>query len=233
MGQKIVMRANYKKIILAVSFAAVIIAVRILGIDKCLNLETYNAYKEQITLFIGNHYFPAVLIYIALYVFVTSFSLPGAAVLTLSGGFLFGMAGILYVNIGATAGALNAFLAARYLIGDSVQKRYGGRMNAFNKEIDENGYSYLLTLRLIPLFPFFLINIFTGLTKIPMATFIWTTSLGIIPGSFVYIYTGSRLKDIKCINDIMSWQILSAFILLGLLAIIPVIIKKRNKKSDS
>jgi len=94
----------------------------------------------------------------------------------------------------------------------------------------ENGYHYLLTLRFIPLFPFFLVNILAGLTRVPLATFAWTTVVGILPGSFVYIYTGRQLGIIEKPGDIFSWPMILAFVLLGLLVLSPVLIRKLMKK---
>ena len=159
-------------------------------------------------------------------------SIPGATILTLAAGFLFGFFGIIYVNIGATIGAILAFLVARYLLGNWLQKRYGERFVSFNKEIAENGYNYLLTLRFIPLFPFFLVNIFAGITRIPLMTYVWTTMVGIAPASFVYIYAGRQLGAIDKPGDILSGQIMLAFVLLGLLALSPVFFKKLLKKKS-
>ena len=172
-------------------------------------------------------------IFVLIYIAAVALSIPGATILTLTAGFLFGFIGVIYVNIGASAGAVLAFLAARYLIGDWVQRRYGEKLASFNKEIAENGYNYLLTLRFIPLFPFFLINIFAGLTRVPLTVFAWTTMVGILPGSFVYIYTGRQLGIIDKPGDILSWQIILAFVLLGLLVLSPVVIKKFMKKERS
>ena len=180
------------------------------------------------------NYILSVLMFICLYILMVALSIPGATLLTLSAGFLFGFIGILYVNMAATIGAAAAFVAARYLLGEWVQRRYADRLAAFNREIDENGYNYLLTLRFIPLFPFFLINIFAGFTRIPLVVFVWTTSVGIIPGSFVYIFAGTQLGSIRSLADVISWKILLAFVLLGAFAVMPVIIKKaRSRKREN
>jgi uncharacterized membrane protein YdjX (TVP38/TMEM64 family) len=152
-------------------------------------------------------------------------------VLTLSGGFLFGaLLGTLYVNAGATTGATLAFLFCRYAAGDWIQEKYLDKLITFNRELSENGYRYLLALRLIPLFPFFLINAGAGLTKIPLRTFVWTTSLGILPGSFVYAFAGKQLGSIESMGDIFSTEILIAFSLLALLVLVPVVVKYSKRK---
>jgi uncharacterized membrane protein YdjX (TVP38/TMEM64 family) len=170
--------------------------------------------------------------YIGIYIVVVALSIPGATILTLGGGFLFGVLwGVIYVNAGATTGATLAFLFCRYVAGEWVQNKYQDKLNNFNRELSKNGYRYLLALRLVPVFPFFLINICAGLTKIPLRTFVWTTSLGILPGSLVYAFAGSQLSAIESVEDIFSAKILSAFILLALFVIFPVLfnyIKRRR-----
>jgi uncharacterized membrane protein YdjX (TVP38/TMEM64 family) len=227
------MKPVHKKILIALCIAAAIVAIRVFGFDQLLSLETFRQYRDQFLEFTAQHYIPTVAVFILVYIITVALSIPGATILTLTSGFLFGFFGVIYVNIGATTGAILAFLVARYLIGNWVQKRYAEKLESFNREIADNGYNYLLTLRFIPLFPFFLINIFAGLTRVPLATFAWTTMVGILPGSFVYIYTGRQLGMIDKPGDILSWQIILAFVLLGLLALSPVLIKKIMKKKSS
>ncbi len=227
------MKPAHKKILMALIIAAAIVSIRVFGLDHLLSLETFRQYRDQLLAFTAQHYLPTVAIFVLIYIAAVALSIPGATILTLTAGFLFGFIGVIYVNIGASAGAVLAFLAARYLIGDWVQRRYGEKLASFNKEIAENGYNYLLTLRFIPLFPFFLINIFAGLTRVPLTVFAWTTMVGILPGSFIYIYTGRQLGIIDKPGDILSWQIILAFVLLGLLVLSPVVIKKFMKKERS
>lgn len=220
------MKPAYKKILIALCLAAAIVSIRVFGWDQLLSLETFRQYRDQLLAFTDRHYVPSVALFVLVYIAAVALSIPGATVLTLAAGFLFGFIGVIYVNIGATAGACLAFLAARYLLGDWIQKRYGEKLASFNQEIADNGYNYLLTLRFIPLFPFFLINLFAGLTRVPLATFACTTMVGILPGSFVYIYMGRQLGIIDKPGDIFSWQLILAFVLLGLLALSPVIAKR-------
>lgn len=226
------MKPVHGKILIALGIAALIVLIRVFGWDQLLSLETFRQYRDQLLAFTTQHYFPTVAVFILIYIVAVALSIPGATILTLTAGFLFGFFGVIYVNIGASSGAILAFLAARYLMGDWIQKRYGPKLASFNREIAENGFNYLLTLRFIPLFPFFLINIFAGLTRVPLATFAWTTMVGILPGSFVYIYTGRQLGIIDKPGDILSWQIVLAFVLLGLLVLSPVVIKKFVKKKN-
>ncbi|TAL24857.1 MAG: TVP38/TMEM64 family protein [Nitrospirae bacterium] len=181
--------------------------------------------------FVLNRYYLSIVIYIIVYTVSTALSVPGAAVLTLSGGFVFGAVyGAIYSNIGATAGATLAFLFSRYLIGEWVQKKYKERLRRFNEELAKSGHLYLLTLRLIPAFPFFLINFFAGLAKVPLRTFLWTTAVGIIPGDIAYSFAGSRLNTIESVEDIFSARMLIALAFLALLILFPVIYKKLKYK---
>ena len=223
MGMNIWKHKN--KIILLLLIITVIILIRGMGWHRHLTFENLKGNKDYLQQIVTRYYALSAVIFILLYIIVTGLSVPGATILTLSGGFLFGaIFGTIYVNIGATTGATLAFLFSRYLIGDWVQKRHMEKLARFNKELEVNGYGYLLTLRFIPLFPFFLINIFAGLTKISLKTFIWTTSVGILPGSFVYAFAGSQLTHIESPKDILSGKIILAFVLLGIFAILPVII---------
>ncbi len=224
------MKPVHKKILVGILFIGLIIFARALGIGRYLSLENIQAYHSAISGFIAAHYLASVTVYIASYVIVTALSIPGATVMTLAGGFFFGMVGAAYVNIGATAGATAAFLAARYVLGSGIQERYGEKLSDFNREIAAHGPNYLLTLRFIPLFPFFLINLFAGLTAVKLRTFVWTTAVGIIPGSLAFIYAGTRLGEVRTATDILSWKLLSAFIALGAIALLPVIVSALRKK---
>ena len=224
------MKHTYKKILITLIIIVVLIGVRIFNLHHFLSLETFHQYRDQLLIFTTQHYIFTVAVFITTYILIAAFSIPGATVLTLAAGFLFSFWGVVYVNIGASSGAILAFLAARYLLGDWIQKHYGDRLATFNRDIAENGFNYLLTLRFIPLFPFFLINIFAGLTRVSLFTFTWTTIIGILPGSFVYIYVGRQLGFIEKPSDVLSWQIILAFVLLGLLILSPVLFKKLSKK---
>ncbi|MCP4134628.1 MAG: TVP38/TMEM64 family protein [bacterium] len=219
-----------KKGILLLIIIGVIVAVKVFDLDDYLTFENLKKYKEQLSVFIESNYLLAVVAFIGVYVVVTAFSIPGAAVLSLACGFLFGMWGVLYVNAGATTGAILAFLAARYLLGDSIQEKYSEKLAKFNGDLKKNGPNYFLTLRFIPIFPFFLINLLGGLTNIPLRTFAWTTAVGIIPGSFVYVYAGTQLGTINSMGDIMTWQMILVFVFFGILAIVPVVWKKIQAK---
>jgi uncharacterized membrane protein YdjX (TVP38/TMEM64 family) len=181
------------------------------------------------------HRFITVSFFILIYIVQTALSLPGATVLTLAAGAVFGaITGTVYVNIGATVGASLAFLVARYLFRDFIQDRFGTRLEKVNRELETRGFNYLLFLRLVPLVPFFLINLGAGLTRMPVRTFFLGTMIGIIPGSFVYANAGASLATITSMSDIASPRVLGAFALLGVFALIPVIYQKiKNNKLEN
>jgi uncharacterized membrane protein YdjX (TVP38/TMEM64 family) len=219
---------KYKKqIILLAILVAVILFVRLSGASGYLTLENLKKNKELLQHFIEARYFFAVVTYIVVYILTVTFSIPGATVLTLAGGFLFGLLpAIIYANVGATIGAALGFLFARYILGNSIQEKYAPQLERFNRELDENGHLYLLTLRLIPAFPFFLINLLAGLTRVSLKTFFWTTLIGILPGDVVYCFAGNQLNSIESVEDIFSANIIAAFLALALFSLLPVIFKK-------
>jgi len=205
----------------------ILLGLKLSGITDLLNLENFKLYKNTFVTYIDQYYLPVVIIHILTYIIVTAFSIPGANIMTFTGGLLFGtIISALYVNDRATIGATLSFLFSRYLMGNQIQKKFSKQLQTFNRDSEENGINYMLTLRFIPLFPFFLVNLLTGVTKIPVYLFIWTTSLGILPGSLVYAYAGRQLGSINATGDIMSTRILTAFIALGYFALIPAILKK-------
>jgi uncharacterized membrane protein YdjX (TVP38/TMEM64 family) len=138
--------------------------------------------------------------------------------------------GTLYVNIGATVGATLAFLVARYLFHDVIQNKFGPRLEKINRELETRGFNYLLFLRLVPVFPFFLVNLGAGLTKVPLRTFIFGTMIGIIPGSFVFCNAGASLATITSVSEVASPRVLGSFALLGLFALVPVFYQKFKRK---
>ncbi len=192
-----------------------------------LSLEALKQNRDQLLAFTEANYASAVGLFILAYIVVTGVSLPGAVILTLAGGFLFGsVLGTLFVNLGATTGATLAFLAARYLLRDWVERKFGKWLGPVQQGFTENAFSYLMTLRLIPLFPFFVINLVSGLTRMNVGTYVAATALGIIPGSFVYAYAGRQLGTINSLKEIASPNVIGAFVLLGLLTLAPTVYKK-------
>ncbi|SNB46428.1 TVP38/TMEM64 family protein [Geobacter sp. DSM 9736] len=194
-----------------------------------LSFEYLKSHHLALRNYVDVHYVKAATIFMLLYL-STSLVVPGALALTVAGGALFGtIATVCYVNAGATLGAVLAFLATRYFFAGWVQERFRNELQKFNHELVLHGHNYLLTLRIIPILPAFLINYLAGLTKIPTSTFVWTTSLGVLPGSAVYAYAGSRLGSIQKPGDLISWEIVIAFALLGIFSLLPVIVRHGKK----
>lgn len=164
-----------------------------------------------------------------IYVAVTGLSLPGATVLTLACAWFFGFwRGVLLVSFASTAGATLAFLVSRFLLRDSIQRRFGDRLQTFNQSLEREGAFYLFMLRLIPAVPFFVINAVMGLTPLRTRTYWWVSQLGMLPGTAVYVYAGSQVPDLSTLAErgakgILTPQLLFAFVLLG---VVPLILKK-------
>ena len=200
------------------------------GFHKCLTFDQVKANTVWLSEQVTHHYWWTVLVYIAVYIGIVICSLPGAALMSIIGGFLFGVfEASIYINIGATIGATIFFLLVRYLIGSYLQVRYAQRLTHFNEMIEQKGWLYLLMIRCIPLIPFFMVNMFAGLTKIRLSTFIWTTTIGVIPTSLIFAYAGRQLTGISQFRDVFSVPILCAMALLFLLVLIPVIINKHRR----
>ncbi|NTW67096.1 MAG: TVP38/TMEM64 family protein [Nitrospirae bacterium] len=228
------MTKQNRNIVLLLLFIGAIVLLRLSGVGDVLTLESLQQRREELTAAVRERYALSLSLYILAYIAVVALSIPGATVMTLAGGLVFGtLVTVLAVNAAATAGAVLAFLSARYLLGESLQERYREQLARFNTEIESNGPHYLLTLRLIPVFPFFLVNFLSGLTRVPLATFVWTTSLGIIPGSAVYAFAGGQLETVHSIGDVLSTRVLLAFGSLALFTLAPAIISKFRRGSSS
>jgi len=210
------------------------LAVAVFGyfdLAQYLSLDALKANRDSLLAYTETHYITAVALFILVYCLQTAFSLPGAAIFTLAGGFLFGsLVGTLYVNLAATSGATLAFLASRYLLREWVERKFGDRLAPIQEGFAANAFSYLLTLRMVPLFPFFLVNLLSGVTRIRVGHYVLATSLGIMPGSFVFANAGQHLGTINSLGDIVSPSVLGAFALLGLLALMPILYHKFSDK---
>lgn len=211
---------------LGICFILVIIIVRFSGLHSYITLQTFQEKRLHLLQHVTDHYIASVLVYIALYIVIVASAIPLAGLGTVIGGFLFGVVpGALYANIGATVGATIFFLLVRYAFGTMLQERYKHKLQQFNEQMHSYGEFYLIAFRFIVAVPFFIENLLLGLTKIPLWTFVWTTSLGILPGSLVYTYAGQQLTKITHLRDILSLPILIAFLLLALLALVPIAVQ--------
>lgn len=162
--------------------------------------------------------------YMAIYILVTALSLPGAVILTLAGGALFGLAtGLIIVSFASSIGATLACFVARFVLRDWVQNKFGDKLTTINEGIAKEGAFYLFTLRLIPVFPFFVINLVMGLTKMPLLTFYWVSQLGMLAGTAVFVNAGKELAKIDSLSGILSPGLIGSFVILGLF---PLVVKK-------
>ena len=212
-----------KKILVLMLAALAILLFFVLDLGQWLTLESLKEHRQSLWQTAQAHQLGTTLLFMAIYIGQTALSLPGAAILSLSAGLLFGpVLGTVYAVVAATIGATLAFIVTRYLLQDTVQRKFGSRLEGLNQELSARGFNYLLFLRLVPLFPFFLINLAAGLTRLPLRTFVLATMLGIIPGGFVYVNAGAGLATIDSLGDVASPRVLGSFLLLGLFALIPV-----------
>ncbi|MBZ3799860.1 VTT domain-containing protein [Leclercia adecarboxylata] len=186
-----------------------------------VTLENLQARHQALLLYCQQAPRQSAALYFILYVLVTTLSLPGAALLTLLGGALFGLwPGILLVSFASTLGATLAMLVSRYLLRDWVQHRFAGQMRTVNDGVARDGAFYLFALRLMPLFPFFVVNLLAGVTRLGVWRYWWVSQLGMLPGAIVYLNAGHQLGQITSLHDILSPGVVFAFTLLGLLPLI-------------
>ena len=186
-----------RRFLLAIFALGVIIAIHASGLPGTLTLETLRANRQDIVGFVSENYVLSALGYIAIYVLVVALSLPSAVLLTLSGGFLFGaVAGTTFTLIGATVGATLLFIFARIMIGENAMSHFGKTGTKLACAIKANAWSYLLVLRLLPLFPFFLVNVIPALAGVRLSTFVITTFFGIIPATIIFSLSGAGLGDV-------------------------------------
>jgi len=191
-----------------------------------LNLENLKSSRDQLEIFYQNNKIVMVLGYITVYMMIGLFLLPGSTFLTLGAGVIFGpVLGVLVVNIGATLGATLAFLVARYLLRDLVEKNFGNKVKGINDHLCQNALNCILFFRLVPLFPFFAVNIGLSLSQVKLRYFVLGTMFGTLPATMVYVNAGRNLASIESFSDVMSFRVLGTLILLGVLVLIPVVYK--------
>lgn len=214
---------NVKKIAVILLLVAGVVGFFYFDLSTYLTLDYVRGALDDLRSYYHNHAALTLLLFFFGYVLVTALSLPGAAVMTLLAGALFGIwVGLVLVSFASTIGASLAFLLARYLAGDLVQEKFGNRLKTINQGIEKDGAFYLFTLRLVPVFPFFLINILMGLTPIRLWTFYWVSQVGMLAGTLVYINAGTQLASIESAGDLLSLDLIVAF---SLLAVFPWLAK--------
>ena len=213
-----------KKLLLATLIAIVLILLLFFDVHHYLTLEYLKSSKDKLDVYYQDNPLLVLGTYFVIYLASTAFSLPGAAVLSLAGGALFGLTvGTLVVSFASTIGATLAMLIARVLLRDWVKNRFASQMTTINSGMLKEGAFYLFTLRLLPAVPFFVINLVMGLTPLRTVTFFWVSQLGMLPATLVYVNAGSELGKIQSIDDILSPQLIISFVLLG---IFPLLVKK-------
>ncbi len=213
-----------KRLIIVLVIIGAVIGFFAFDLNQLLTLENIKFHQAEFQHWRDSAPLLVSLSFFALYVLVTALSLPGATIMTLAGGGLFGLVwGFVIISFASTIGATLAFLVSRYLLRDTVQKRFGDRLEPLNKGIEREGAFYLFTLRLVPIFPFFLINILMGLTPIKTFTYYWVSQLGMLAGTVVYVNAGTQLAKIEGLGGILSPGLLFSFALLG---VFPLLAKK-------
>lgn len=217
----------YKKLIIAIVLIA-IAALLVTQFSQYLTLDVAKAKQAELANYIDAHLLQAALIYFVVYVLLTAFSIPGATVVTLLGAALFGFwLSLLLASFASTIGATLAFLSSRFLLRDWVQAKFADKLQTINQGIERDGAFYLLSLRLIPIFPFFLINLVMGLTPISTWRYYWVSQLGMLPGTAVYLNAGTQLAEISSLGEIVSLPVLASFVLLG---VFPMVVKRLMSK---
>lgn len=225
-----------KKLAVLAALLVVIAVFFLLDLNEWLTFErlqqsqaTFQAWFRESPWLIASTFF-------LVYVVVTALSIPGATVLTLAAGLLFGLViGTVLVSFASTIGATLAFLLARFLFHDAVQERFGERLRRINRGVEKEGAFYLFTLRLVPAFPFFLINVLMALTPIRTLTYYWVSQAGMLPATVVYVNAGTQLGQVESPGDILSPSLILSFALLGLFPLLTKrvvsFVEKRKFKS--
>ncbi len=218
------MKNKKTKIVVLMVIALAVALFFIFDLQRFLTLESIKAHQHDFEGFYQDHSTATIAAYMVIYILVTAMSLPGAAVMSLAGGALFGLVtGTIMVSFASTIGATLAFLLSRFLFRESIQKKFGDKLENINQGIQKDGNFYLFTLRLVPVFPFFMINVVMGLTPIKTLSFYWVSQIGMLPGTIVYLNAGTQLGKLESAAGILSPAIIFSFALLG---IFPLVARK-------
>jgi len=213
-----------QRLLIVAAIIVLVILFKVLGLGQYLTLDYLKASQDTFSQLYAKHRLAVIGAYMAIYIVVTALSLPGAAVMTLAGGAMFGFwIGFVIVSFASTIGATLACFVARFLLRDWVQNKFGEKLSAINKGIEDEGAFYLFSLRLVPIFPFFVINLVMGLTSIELITFYWVSQIGMLPGTMVFVNAGKELAQIESLSGILSPGLIISFVILGLF---PLAVKK-------
>lgn len=215
------MKTNKKKFLIITAFLVIVAVFFTSGLKDYLNFEYLKEKQASLIAFSEQNNFLSLFLFFVMYVVITGASLPGATILTLAGGAIFGfLKGLLIVSFASTTGATLAFLSSRYLFRSYIKEKFSSKMNLIDEGIKQEGAFYLFALRLVPLFPFFMINLVMGLTALPITRFFFISQLGMLPGTAVYVNAGVQIAHIGRLKDIASPNLLISFAALGLLPLI-------------
>jgi uncharacterized membrane protein YdjX (TVP38/TMEM64 family) len=213
-----------QKIVILILVVGLIAVFTRFNLGQYLTLSYIKESQEKFQFLYSEHRAAVITGYMLSYILVTALSLPGAAIMTLAAGALFGLVtGTIIVSFASTIGATLACFVSRFILREWVQRKVGDKLATINAGIEKEGGFYLFSLRLIPLFPFWLINLVMGLTKMPLKTFYWVSQIGMFAGTIVYVNAGRELGKIESISGIISPTLIFSFVLLGLF---PIIAKK-------
>lgn len=213
-----------KKIIILIVITVLIVAVKISHLDQYLTLSALKGSLDQLKALYENHRLMVIAGYFIVYVITTSLSIPGAVPLSIAGGALFGFwVTTLVVSFASSIGATLACFVSRFLLRDWIQNKFGDKITKVNEGIEREGAFYLFTLRLIPIFPFWMINLMMGLTKMSLLKFYWVSQIGMLPGTMVFVNAGKELAKIESIKGILSPSLIISFALIG---VFPIAVKK-------
>jgi uncharacterized membrane protein YdjX (TVP38/TMEM64 family) len=213
-----------QRIVIIAGVIILIVVFKFFELDRFFSLSYLKSSQESFAGLYAKHRVMVIGAYMLIYVLVTALSLPGAAVLTLAGGALFGLlAGTVIISFASTIGATLACFFSRFLLRDWVQKKFGDKLKTINQGIEKEGAFYLFTMRLIPAFPFFVINLVMGLTRMRLFTFYWVSQVGMLAGTIVYVNAGKELAKIDSLSGILSPGLIISFVILGLF---PITVKK-------
>lgn len=217
-------KEHINKLIIVIVIIAVIAAFKIFNLGDYLTLAYLKESQVKFQAMYSENSVTVIAVYMLIYILATSLSLPGAVILTLAGGALFGLvAGTIIVSFASTLGATLACFVSRFILRDWIQKKFGDKLKAVNEGIEKEGLLYLFTLRLIPVFPFWLINLVMGLTKMPLKSYYWVSQIGMFPATIIFVNAGKELAKVDSISGILSPGLIISFVLLGLF---PLITKK-------
>ncbi len=212
---------NKNKLVLLVVIIAAIAAVYIFDLQQYLTLDSIKAQQSSLTETFKSNPVVFVTVFVLVYIAMAAFSLPIITLMTLLAGAIFGLLlGTIIVSFASTIGATLAFLASRFLLRDWVQEKLGSKLRAINEGVEKDGAFYLFTMRLVPAFPFFVINLLMGLTRIKTATFYWVSQIGMFLGTIVYVNVGTQLAQLESLKGILSPTLIGSFVLLGVLPLI-------------